>query len=129
MRYIIRSGCICLNVRRQIRFLSLSVFISYIVIFVFSILRYFAFIDEFKTEDWVHVPQTTLTSVIDFLYKGCHVTTALTNFIAFYFLVRDSYKVYRYSMNRKVMKDLSIRNDDISMNSTRRSRMDDFLLE
>lgn len=67
--------------------------IGYLVIFILSIIRYFYIKDEVVITNWHIFSITKKAAILEFIYKLFLAFPGIYNSIAFYFLVRSSYKI------------------------------------
>jgi hypothetical protein len=112
--------------RRQINIITSTFLICGLVKFFYIISRNFIIQDQFTIVEFETFPETNLAIILEFFYTLCILLPIFTNYIAFYFIIRDSYISFR--KRRKTKKIEIFTQRDIFKRSKSNKDIDQFLM-
>ena len=90
--------------------------------FVYEIIRNYILKDSFKFDTFRIIPLDEKASYLKFVYGFCSIFPLLSNFLSFYFSIRDTYK------EKKRIECLNINDDFVKISiKAENNEIDDFL--
>jgi hypothetical protein len=140
MNYFLLKECIYLKIyiiyiilitiiykfRIQIKLVTIAFFMSDVIELTLTILKHYYFSYEFIRVDFASFPQTKSAAVIMFIYCLSNLMPIFTNYLGFYYLIRQGYKPYinKFSETSISVNDIE---DLIEKDKNVNKEIDDYL--
>lgn len=113
IRATIKIIFVFFNFRKQIYFLIFPFFICATYNFIYVTLRHFIIFDQFTVKAFRVIPKNESSAILQFMNDLACIIPILSNYISFYFVIRDSYKKEKKKSDNVIVNNDIVRFSDV----------------